>query len=281
MSDFDTRHLVQATGEILREQREQINTDLWSLKEQILELRDLNGKEFEKTRSDLLARIDDLNHRYEALSDKLRAVPEDRGEEIAELRGRLLQLERTPGPPGKDGKDGKNGVSPTVEDVANIIVLRHADLLRGEQGPVGAQGPVGGIGAPGKDADPDAVADSLFERHGAELRGEPGQSVSRDEVAAELKQDQQFLTIVRGEKGEPGEPGKQGEPGKSVSRDEVVAELKQDQQFLTAIRGERGPVGERGPEGPTPDVASLIEASMAEFRQREMSEIKAVFARYA
>jgi len=30
-----------------------------------------------------------------------------------------------------------------------------------------------------------------------------------------------------------------------------------------------------------PDVAALIEALMAEFRQREMSEIKAVFARYA
>jgi len=290
--DEQVKTILDAVGDYVDEQVAEIFAGLKDLRSQL----GLPREEFEKTRSDLLVRIDDLNHRYEILRS---TVPADRGEEIAELRGRLLQLERTPGPPGKDGKDG---ASPDVEDVVNVLVLRHADRLRGEQGPVGAQGPVGGTGAPGKDADPNVVADSLFERHSAELRGEPGQSVSRDEVVAKLKQDKEFLKVIRGDKGEPGQSvsrdevaaelkqdqqfleivrGEKGDPGQSVSRDEVVAELKQDQQFLDTVRGERGPAGERGSAGPLPDVAALIEASMAEFRQREMSEIKAVFARYA
>jgi hypothetical protein len=64
----------------------------------------------------------------------------------------------------------------------------------------------------------------------------------------------------------------------------VVAKLKQDQQFLSIIRGEkgeRGSAGERGPEGPVPDIAPLIEASLSAYREREMSEIKAVFSSYA
>jgi hypothetical protein len=239
--DEQVKIVLDAVGDYVDDQIAEITAGLKDLHNQL----GLPREDFEKTRGNLLTCIDDLYHRYEALSAQLQAVPADRGEEIAELRGRLLQLERMPGPAGKDG------TSPDVEDVANVIILRHADRLRGEQGPVGAQGSVGATGAPGKDADPNAVADSLFERHSAELRGEPGQSVSRDEVVAELKQDQQFLQSIRGEKGDPGERGPPGKPGPP------------------------------GPPGSVPDVAALIKASMAEFRQREMSEIKVVFARYA
>ena len=210
MNDFGPQAVLQATADVLREQRAELDQVLADKQKHLDEIDRELGKlaevagsragelkaQMESHRAEVAKQAQQLVSQIQALEAKVAAMPPDAGPAVAKLEGRLDQLERQPGPAGKDGRDGKDA-DPKV--VAEELVVRHADKLRGEKGEPGQsiQGPQGERGPAGETPDPNDVAAKLYERHGQDLRGEPG---------------------VAGPEGKAGPGGPKGDPGRQGRR---------------------------------------------------------------
>jgi hypothetical protein len=192
-------------------------------------------------------------------------------EDLVALEQRLKNVSLIPGPAGLDGTPGKDA---DPIEVADVLVSKYADALRGEKG---LDGKDGQSGEPGRDADIDAVAKKLSEEHAEVLRGLPGadgapgrDGVDADPtvVAARLKTDSSFIETVRGEKGDRGDAGSNGADGKDGlngengsdgvgiksllqdSDDRVTIVLDNDTEVHVDLpRGEKGERGDSGTDG--------------------------------
>ena len=125
---------------------------------------------------------------------------------LQELEKKAAELQN-----GKDGKDGKDGISPAVtvtetETGATISVTdatdtTTAELHNGEKGDKGDKGDTGSHGANGKSAYEIALQNGFTGTEAdwlTSLKGQKGDTGAKGE---------------RGEKGEPGEKGERGEKG--------------------------------------------------------------------
>ena len=108
-------------------------------------------------------------------------------DEIITLEKRIAEIQLTPGPVGEAGVAGENGKDADPEVVAQLIVEKYADQLRGERGADAEQVKAVDvaialmehhgkalIGPAGKDADPEQVADIIFEKYADDLKGIDG-----------------------------------------------------------------------------------------------------------
>lgn len=133
------------------------------------------------------------------------------------------------GEPGRDGRDGKDGVGVSAEEVCDNLksdewFIRSLKGEVGEKGEPGERGEKGEAGEKGESADPEVVADLV-------------------------KQDEEFVRLVKGEKGDAGEAGRDGQDGKDADPHEVAAIIKVDPEFKEQVRGEKGETGEKGDAG--------------------------------
>jgi hypothetical protein len=176
---------------------------------------------------------------------------------VIALEKRVDAVQSTPGPKGDPGEAGQ---SVTADEVAQLLVSKHLDVLKGVPGHPGEPG---APGEPGQDADPVVVAAALAadvafvasvkgqpgERGASGADGRDGQGVSADEVVAALKSDSHFVAAIKGEPGPPGDPGipgPRGEPGadgKSADPAEVSALIKADTTFVASLHGKDGADG--------------------------------------
>ena len=222
MNDFDPQAVLEATAEVLREQRAELDqaiaekqAHLDRLETELGQLVEVNGKRantlktaLEVQRTALTELIRTLSGGLASVKAQLSNLPPDPRPALAELKGRLDQIERQPGPAGKDADPGV---------VADVLVTRYADKLRGEPGQ-SVQGPRGPEGPSGADADPNTVAEKLFERHGQDLRGEDADPAAVAEILVERHAD-----TLRGKN------GVDGEAADPAAVAEVLAERHADQ----------------------------------------------------
>lgn len=157
---------------------------------------------------------------------------------------------------GKDGEPGQDAKKVTAEEVVDGLLASEMFLK--------AITP--------KDVSPADVAKSLdVERlgnmimsnpeHVQRLRGEPGKSVDKADLLADLLADEAFMLSLKAKDGEPGKDAEpeavakalledpealallKGEPGDSVDRNDVVAALLSDDAFLRAVKAKDGEPG--------------------------------------
>ena len=84
---------------------------------------------------------------------------------------------------------------------------------------------------------------------GSGLTGIKVEGPTSTDVANTLKADAAFITSVKGDKGDQGNPGQNGTPGPTTSA--VTTALKADAAFITSVKGEKGDQGPSGTNGIT------------------------------
>jgi hypothetical protein len=148
--------------------------------------------------------------------------------------------------------------------VADDLVARYPDKVRGERGSDGkngVDGKDGKDGVPGKDGPSVAeVTSALMKSHAAELRGKDG-SNGKDGI--------------NGKDGVPGKDGVNGKDGVSPERGEI-AELVV-KQYRDQLRGPPGENGTNGSNGQSPkveDVAAALWESHSNDIIRQLGERK-------
>lgn len=191
--------------------------------------------------------------------------------------GKVIPVTQSGGSGGGTGEDG-GYYQPLVDDEGNLswigskidmppvetVNIKGPKGDQGEQGIPGEQGPKGEQGEPGQNGEPGPKGDpftyqDFTEEQLASLKGEPGPQGPQGEP---------------GENGAPGEKGEQGEPGKngytftpSVNQDGELTwtndgnldnpepiNIKgpkgdQGEQGIQGIPGEQGPQGPKGEDG--------------------------------
>ena len=200
-------------------------------------------------------------------------------EKLFEVEQRIENIKLLPGPPGKDAEPGA---------VAQYLVEHFLDVIKGEPGknaeldllmfaekiksdPAFCEKLKG---VAGKDADPELVAQILVEKHLEKIKGAAGKDAAFDAVlvAAEYKNDKNFVELCRGPAGKDAPPvnpadvanilvtehldkikGKDGKDGETpdieLDVDALEASLKKDKQFCGSLKGEKGDKGEQGEPG--------------------------------
>lgn len=134
-------------------------------------------------------------------------------DQVNEIEKRVSEIKPLPGPPGEpgtpgqDGAPGLPGADADPEAVAAIIVEKHADLIRGKDG------------ADGRD-------------------GADGKSVEVDEVVERIKADEALLGRLKGADGVPGADGRDGADGKDADPAAVAAALAGNPEFVAEIAKE-------------------------------------------
>jgi len=236
MNDFEPQAVLEATADVMREQRkdllariELLEADLSqkssyieALTEEIASARKDVADRLQSSHKTALEQYHTLTAELAELRGRLSSIPADPAPQVAELKGRLDQLERTPGPAGKDANP---------EDVARVLMSSRGflNLVRGEQGEEGPRGP-------------------------------EGPPVNLDSLVSQLKGDTEFQELMRGEQGEEGPRGPEGPP---VNLDSLVSQLKGDTEFQELVRGVRGELGSPRESVDANEVADRLAANPA------------------
>jgi len=217
MNDFTP--VYSAVGRILKEQRAEIDaaildqhSKVTALEQEVEELRKLNGQDLQ----DALYRLADANRRMEALTKKWRElqlsfVPYNdaeirkqleehtasllklfaAGDVANDLRDELQavqeQLDVLPSAVNEQREKNQTEIRHSIELLEQKIHTRLAQIEKAP-GPQGERGIQGLQGAPGRDADPEAVA-------------------------LHLRTDEAFKKALVGPEGKPGEKGDPGQDG--------------------------------------------------------------------
>jgi len=258
MNDFEPQAILEATADVLREQRKEMLGRIESLEQSL----GASSAEIEALRNSIIHANEDVATKLQdaytsaskqyytlqaelaELRGQLARMPADPATQVAELKGRLDQLERTPGPAGRDA-------DPEVVARTLLATDGFLALVRGKQGEQGPRGPA---------ADPEELiqrlkADTEFQDLVRDLRGEPGapgEAADASEVADRLMQNPTFLAKVAGQAGRDGKNGVDGEdgrPGKDADPAEVAKALENNRTFCDLVRGEKGDTGDTGPAG--------------------------------
>lgn len=185
----------------------------------------------------LSQRLTELEHRNITAAGGAVSVEAVAEELIAKHRD-ALRGEK--GEPGRYDPAAHSGTI-SIEAVAAELVAKHRDSLRGEKGEPGTNGPTPGGGG----ISIDAVARELVAKHGDALRGEKGDAGPAG---------------FRGEPGPPGPPGPKGDPG---PRGPKGAKGDPGEPGPAGPKGDQGPAGEKGdpgkqgPAGPKGDSATV------------------------
>ncbi|WP_410542551.1 hypothetical protein [Wolbachia endosymbiont of Tetranychus urticae] len=188
-----------------------------------------------------------------------------------------------PGPQGLKGDPGPKGEDSKPEDVAKNIIddsnkrstlkTEVASKLKSDNEFQGlAKGPKGDPGLKGQDAKPEDVAKNIIDDSNK-------LNTLKTEVASKLKSDNEFQTLARGPKGDPGPQGLKGDPGpkgedskpedvakniiddsnkRSTLKTEVASKLKSDNEFQGLAKGPKGDPGLKGQDAKPEDVAKNI-----------------------
>jgi len=98
---------------------------------------------------------------------------------------------------------------------------------------------------------------------GSGLTGIKVEGPTSTDVANTLKADAAFITSVKGDKGDQGNPGQNGTPGPTTSA--VTTALKADAAFITSVKGAKGDQGNPGVNGtPGPTTSAVTTALKAD-----------------